>query len=189
MKAAKRPRLGQPAVAAMAAAEAVSEPTVLDADWAKQQAEGLINDLVTYPSFAEVQGGSYFYLIEKDDRLWNFCNNDVTLQSYLSNFVQLSPTQPCTKANGRAVGPIKNTSPFAGQLKAFLRALAGEANDMAKHEDACACSATAYWNLATLKAVFFERSFSPTIRYQHRGVSEMVVFTLKAFVGFRSPSL
>ena len=107
-----------------------------------------------------------------------FCNEEPSVQRYLANFVQQAPAQPSTIANGRAIGPIKNTLQFAAQLRHFLRESAPNANELNEAETQSACGVAAYWNLSNMQLCYAERSMSPTIRYQYRGTSEMLIFQL-----------
>jgi hypothetical protein len=162
--------------------------TVFDLDWAGAVAEGLDIPLFVSVSAAEVDVTASEYtkpqLLSKPSAE-AFVDNNVQVQAYLQMFLQQTPQQPATQLHGRAIGPIKASLAFTAQLKTALRACASKTNQSTKAEASLAFSPCSYWNVPNMRIIFFERSMSGCIRYQHRGESECLLFPytalLKAF--------
>ena len=117
---------------------------------------------------------SLFYL-EEMVSLAAFCSTDSGVQSYLTHFVQQAPCQPSVTTGHRAISPVRSTVPFATQLRCLMRDCASGGADLKTAETNCALYISAFWNVSNAEITYCERSLAASIRYQHRGQSQLLV--------------
>ena len=91
------------------------------------------------------------------------------------NFLQRAPFEAATQNRGRAIAPLKATHTFFTPLRGALRGVIPIDEPCTAQEMKIASPLTCFWNAADMKSSYFERAFAGTLRYQHRGMSELIL--------------
>ena len=151
--------------------------TVFELDWSELVQEKAVASPIT--AAGEFLAGRPF-LSKASDGIKQVCDSDPNLQTFLARFIQQAPIQDATRAKGRALAPMKSSMPCFAPLRAQLRLVIPASPEAMAAETQVASSVTCFWNLPSLKIVYFERALAGTIRYQHRGDSEALVIPFAA---------
>ena len=177
-KAAKRPRASPAA------------PEILDTfslDWPSTQMKVPTSKFGEYEKQMDgiqKSGKLTTILLDGCDSVITMVSSDSAIQSYVHNFVTQSPMQPTINKTHRSIAPLKASQPFTTQLRQCLREFAPGARraEVATMEAKLGLGVSAYWNLPTATMAYIEKAAAPTVRYQHRGQSELLIFDLHRII-------